>query len=344
MYKLKDPKWIAQRNQIIEDFKKEKGITTKAIPFIIHPEWFGELCSRIHDNKYDYSKVIYKNNKEKVIIICPIHGEFLISPSEHLRGVGCRACNLKYDQLTATDTESFIRISKSIHGENTFDYSKTVFKSMNQKVILICNNCGLEFETQPSKHIRKKNGCPHCNRIKAGKSHAWTKEKFIEEANKIHHNAYDYTESIYIDSYTPLKIRCKEHNEYFWVSPSNHIHSKQGCPLCRGSISKGEQDIKIFLEENNIKYFSQFTFENCKDINPLPFDFYLPDYNCCIEYQGKQHFKPVEKWGGIKNLETYQKHDQIKKDYCNKENITLIEILYNEKTIPKLKEELNKIH
>ena len=78
------------------------------------------------------------------------------------------------------------------------------------------------------------------------------------------------------------------------------------------------------------KYEFQKRFEDCKDKKQLPFDFYLPDYNCCIEYDGRQHFQAIEYWGGEEVFQLTQFHDQIKNDYCKENNIRLIRIKYDE--------------
>lgn len=96
--------------------------------------------------------------------------------------------------------------------------------------------------------------------------------------------------------------------------------------------SLGETAIKIILEENHIIYNVQHTFNGCKDTNKLPFDFYLPDYNVAIEYQGKQHFNPSKNWNShylteeesIKEFERNQKHDQIKREFCEQSDIILL--------------------
>ncbi len=66
------------------------------------------------------------------------------------------------------------------------------------------------------------------------------------------------------------------------------------------NISHGEFYIKTILEENNIKFEPQYKFDNCKNKFKLPFDFYLPDYNMCIEYDGLQHYRPIERFGAMR--------------------------------------------
>ena len=212
----------------------------------------------IHGNKYDYSLVNYVNNKTKVKIICPIHGEFEQIPNGHLSGYGCSKCTNKFK----LNTTIFIEKSKNIHGDK-YDYSLVNYINQRIKIKIICPIHG-EFEQQPNKHLK---GC--------------------------------------------------------------------GCKKC--SESKGERMIRQYLEDNNIEYLPQHKFNNCKYKNELPFDFYLPDYNICIEYNGAQHYKPVKYWGGIDTLNKIKIRDKIKKKYCLYNNIKLITIRYNENILNKLK-------
>ena len=100
-----------------------------------------------------------------------------------------------------------------------------------------------------------------------------------------------------------------------------------GCPKCKSS--RGEQLIINFLKNNNIKFVFQKKFENCKYKRLLSYDFYLPDKNICIEFDGIQHFKPINKFGGEQGLLNRQNNDEIKNIYCHTNNIKLIRIKYN---------------
>lgn len=116
-----------------------------------------------------------------------------------------------------------------------------------------------------------------------------------------------------------------------------HICSCHGCPYC--NQSKGELRIQNWLDKHLIVYKAQFRFKECKDKRSLPFDFYLPTYNICIEFQGKQHYdQNYYKWrnNSFKNFKTQQKHDQIKRDFCKNKGIKLLEIKYNEEVENKL--------
>ena len=111
----------------------------------------------------------------------------------------------------------------------------------------------------------------------------------------------------------------------------NHIHKKQGCPICNDS--KGEKEISMLLDKKNIIHIRQNKFEDCKNTQCLPFDFYLPEYDMCIEYDGRQHFEPVYDFGGLDQFEKTKRNDNIKNEYCKNNNIKLLRISYKENII-----------
>jgi len=114
------------------------------------------------------------------------------------------------------------------------------------------------------------------------------------------------------------------------------MHLKgQGCPICKES--KGEKKVREFLIKHNIIFIPQHTFFECKNTNVLPFDFYLPDYNTCIEYDGIQHFKPVNRFGGEKGFLLTKQNDLIKNKFCLVNKINLIRIPYFDNITSHLK-------
>lgn len=88
--------------------------------------------------------------------------------------------------------------------------------------------------------------------------------------------------------------------------------------------SKGELKIAKILLNNEIIFEEQKKFDNCKRKNHLPFDFYLPDFNICIEFDGIHHFQPKDVWGGLENFEKIKERDSIKNDFCLKNKIFLL--------------------
>lgn len=226
--------------------------------------------------------------------------------------------------------EDFIQRAKAVHGDK-YDYSLVNYINAHTKIKIICKEHGI-FKQIPNNHTSKKFGCQLC-----GYDKIWnirgkiTTKDFIKRAIKLHNNLYDYSLVEYIHSHVKIKIICKKHG-IFKQTPTNHLNRK-GCPYCYNSI--GETKIKQWLEEYNINFIQQKRFKDCKNKRQLPFDFYLPNHNACIEYDGQQHFKPIQ-FGGIsiKNainrFEKTKSNDKIKTKYCKNNNILLIRISYQE--------------
>ena len=281
---------------------------------------------KIHDIKYDYSLVEYVNYLTKVKIICPIHGEFEKTPIWHIKGSGCRKC---YGNDIKT-TEQFILDAKKVHGDR-YDYSLVKYVNNKKEVEIICSIHGI-FEQSPIVHL-KNHGCQKCAGVIKGEHLRYTTEEFIKMSNKIHNNKYDYSLANYINIETKIKIICSKHGEFNQIS-NYHLHGN-GCPIC--CESRGEYSIRKLLENNNIDFKARKIFNNCKNIRCLPFDFYLPNHNTCIEYDGIQHFEPIDFFGGEIALKSLKERDNIKTEYCKNNNINLLRIKFNE----NIKEKLN---
>ena len=155
---------------------------------------FIEKAKLIHNGKYDYSKVKYKNNHTKVTIICPTHGEFEQIPSMHLKGQGCPKCGniITSKKLTHT-TKEFIEKARKVHG-NKYNYNKVKYIDVKTKVIIICPIHG-EFEQTPDNHINQKSGCPICalenSNYKQGIYNLKHPEKYEFNHNPIYRSSYE---------------------------------------------------------------------------------------------------------------------------------------------------------
>jgi hypothetical protein len=265
-------------------------------------------ANNIFNFRYKYDKVNYINNSTKVIITCTIHGDFIQSPKVHLKGNGCSKCSKNYKYTTS----EYINLCVKKHGDK-FDYSNTLYINSNSKIKYLCKKCNNEVEQLAREHL--KSGCKYC--------YSLTTQKFIKKSIEIHGSKYDYSKVNY-NGYNKVDIICKKHG-IFKQSPMHHIHSKQGCPKCK--TSKGEREIINYLESSNINYIYQKKFEN---LPKLRFDFYIPNYNICIEYNGLQHYEAVKWFGGKNALIRQQNRDFLKKEYCDKNKIILEIIKYDD--------------
>jgi very-short-patch-repair endonuclease len=225
-----------------------------------------------------------------------------------------------------SSTEEFIQKAILIHG-NKYNYTLVQYIKNKIKVKIICLIHGI-FEQTPDAHLQGR-GCQKCvNREKV------TTDGFIQKAILVHGNKYDYSLSIYINSQTKIKIRCIKHNHIFEQTPHSHL-AGGGCPKCANGYSKYEDMIEYHLKNYNINFIREHRFIDCVGIkNKLPFDFYLPDHNICIEFDGMHHYEPLY---GINKLNIIKKLDSIKTKYCLDNNIKLIRIPYWEyKTIESI--------
>jgi hypothetical protein len=280
---------------------------------------FINKSTTLHKNKYDYSLVEYKNTKTLVKIICPSHGLFLQRPEHHMRGQGCSQCgNLQKGISQRNNLQSFIEKAKLIH-KDKYDYSLAIYLTSKIKIKIICPIHGI-WEQKPNHHLLGK-GCRQCSG-----SAKLTTEIFVNRALEIHENKYDYSLVVYKGHYEKVNVICPIHG-IFEQGAGSHL-SGVGCPQC--IESKGEKEIFNFLILKGILFETQKAFDGCKLKKKLRFDFFLPEKNMCIEYDGEQHFIPVKKWGGIENLEIIQKRDKIKAKFCQDNNIQLLRISYKE--------------
>ena len=282
-------------------------------------------------NKYEYDFTGFKNTKSYIILICEEHGDSPVRIDKLISGQICPKCSKKIsNEKLRKSKEKYIEECNIKH-KNKYDYSLLIYEKCNSYINVICPYHG-KFEIRADHH-RSGQGCRECYLIKNCKIHSKSIEKFIEDSKEIHGDFFDYSNVEYINNKTPVIIICPYHGE-FKQTPHLHTIKKCGCPFCKQS--KGEKEIKKYLKMNKMKFIEQKRFENCKNKNKLPFDFYLPDLNVCIEYDGKQHFESVEFFGGEKAFYKIKENDKIKNQYCLENNIGLIRISYKDDINQKL--------
>ncbi|GGD27058.1 hypothetical protein [Flavobacterium orientale] len=292
-------------------------------------ETFLSQAKEIHCDKYDYSKVEWKNTTSKISIICPIHGEFTQIPQNHIRlKCGCRKCGreIAKSKINKYNTEYFIKNAKKVHG-NKYDYSMSQCFNATDKVEISCSVHGI-FKQIANQHLQG-HGCPTCNFDQMAKDRAMGKDLFICKAKELHGEKYDYSKVDYINGQTNVCLICLIHGE-FEVTPNNHLSKKSGCPIC--NESKLERELTSILDKKNVNYERQKRF---KWLGRQSLDLYLPEYNLAIECQGIQHFKPVdfagkgERWAN-QSFEKVKERDDIKLRKCLAYNVKMIYVIDNE--------------
>ena len=253
----------------------------------------------------------YVKNNIKIKVRCKIDGyEWEVKPNNLLNNQGCPKC---YGNIKKT-TEEFKRemkeINKNIEVLGEYINDKTKIKCR-------CKKDGYEWEARPNSLLNGQ-GCPKCyGNIRK------TTEEFINELKEVNGDIEVLGE--YVNNKTKIKCRCRV-DGYIWEMTPNNLLNNQGCPKC--NESKGEKAVAKYLDSRNIKYESQYKFNDCKSKTKLPFDFYIPSKNIVIEYDGRQHFELIDYFGGFNSFVEGKIRDTIKTIYCKENNIKLIRIAY----------------
>ena len=272
-------------------------------------EQFIKEANKIHNNKYTYLNLDYKNDKTKILIQCPQHGEFYQTPNSHLGGHGCPLCS----NNKKSNTDEFIRKAIEVHGDR-YNYSKTIYNGANNNVKIICPEHG-EFEQVAYIHLKGAK-CSIC----MGKNQKTT-EQFINESNNKYNSRFDYSKTNYIKAHDKVIIICPKHGE-FEQTPDCHLRTNNGCPMCAAEItvSSIEKEIIYFLKDDlNIQNIKR---NKRNIITPKELDIFLPEYNVAIEFDGLYYHSEL--------FQKDKKYHLNKTELCQEKNIRLVHIFEDE--------------
>ena len=229
-------------------------------------ETFVTKANIVHNSKYAYRSVSYKNVDTKVSITCSEHGEFLQTPHDHLSGVGCPKCA----GLNRRTTQEFIDEVTLIHGD-TYDYSEVAYVNSTTPVRILCKTHG-EFLQKPVNHKQGK-GCPTCGGVATE-----TTAEFVKRLVARLGDAYNYSKVSYVNKFTNIEIVCEQHGSFYQL-PYNH-YAGSGCPKCASTdVSRPEQVLADALVE--FKPTKNRTLLNGKEL-----DLYFENHNLAVEVNG----------------------------------------------------------
>lgn len=296
----------------------------------------GYIFTKYKDKFFVRAEDLTKTSKAKVKVICDYCGKEYEMNWYHYKldvldkNTNCCCYNCRHIKRYTNDIEKrrnclYQKALKKCQ-ENNYQFISPKDNIINNISIVQyqCPIHGLQ-EMRINNLIQGKK-CPKCNKDNARNRYKLNKkevERRIEQYGSIVLNSDDYINQ----DCKNLKIICIRCGKIFQTSLSDFTqHEGQICKNCSKCESKGEIKIRMYLESNNINFIQEKWFSDCRDIKPLPFDFYLPDYNICIEFDGEQHYK--DKGNFSTSLKYTQHHDKIKTDYCNNKNITLLRIPY----------------
>lgn len=291
----------------------------------INRKWDTEKFSKkVKEISSDYELVSeYNSNHTKVKMRHLVCGNiYEVTPTNFLRNVGwCSYCAQK--QRIKTMTKDIDTFKDDVYSRVQDEYTViSDYVNTNTKISFIHSICNHEFRMTPSNFLQGQR-CPFCN---SSVSKRYTNEQAQELITNKLEDTY-ILQSDYKNNHTKIDVfhvNCKK----IWKTTLRDILAGNRCPLCT-AMSKGEEKIFNYLKTKNESSIFQYRIDDCKNILPLPFDFYVPAYKLLIEYDGRQHFEPIF---GKDTLEKTIKNDNIKNQFCldNSDKYNFIRIPYTE--------------
>lgn len=323
------------------------------MPIKLTKEEFLKRAISIHSNAYDYTRTKFINIRSKITVNCPIHGDFTVLAKSHIyrrpdantlvSSGTCPKCaniisnNNRAKKTPPTSDKEIIAVYKRLYPKYTFKnkidrvwiISKKTKERYQKRIITFeCPQHGIQKVPWRPKIENKKDICLLCSieRKRVPQS------VFLDKLKNKFGNTVDYSKVVYINGSTPVTLTCPTHGE-FNASPDDLLRKTRrlmACPKC--CKSDGEELIKRFLVLNKIEYIRQYRLPMFKARGlKLYYDFYLPKLNLLIEFDGIQHFIPIEAWGGLENLKNIQRRDELKNKYAKAYDIPLLRIPYKDK-------------
>lgn len=288
-------------------------------------EDYKNRCDILNDEYIGFEK----NHKGDTLIkyICRKHIEKGIQITDwghfRIQKNSCRYCSGRA-RTTAEAQEMVLNPNIELISEYT---------GTEKPIKCLCHKCGNVWITnRPLDLFKREGGCPVCAKESRGNKRRKTTDDFVKDMNKVNPNIEVLGE--YHGAHKLIKCKCIVDN-YTWSSyPSNLLNGSAGCPIC--NMSLGEKAIIKFMNDHKITYTKQKTFPECKDSGLLRFDVFDEDNNIAIEFQGEQHYFPIDFAGRGDDYasEQYEKlkiRDKIKEEYCKNNNIMLVQIPYWER-------------
>lgn len=200
---------------------------------------FIERSHKVHNNKYIYSHTQYgKNQKDPVVITCPLHGNFTKTPMNHLQGQGCQQCgSVSQSKSQQLSYSQFVEKAREIHG------NRYIYKETASKVQVVCRVHG-EISTSSSNHLQGK-GCQTCGAIRAARLRTNYYKDIVETLSAKYPHSRFYPHEGRITKTTKIPVLCTIHEKVFYATINNQLQG-HGCPLCgnssKGSLRRNYQD------------------------------------------------------------------------------------------------------
>ena len=284
-----------------------------------HQEFISQM-SKINENIDILTE--YEKDNIKVLCRCKMCGfEWWSAPSNLLQCKGCKQCH--FNNMKITRRKSHKQFVKELYEINSNINVLSEYVGAKNKVDCECLIHNERFSMTGGHLLRGETGCKECINIKFHLGGLKSHEQFIKEI-------FDINPSIevvgkYDGAKSNIEVKCLKCG-HIWSPVASSLLCGYGCPCCKRS--KGEEKIEKYLIDNNINFESQKKFSDLRNTLPLSYDFYLPEYNTLIEYQGQFHDGSTSIVLKEKYFDKQQKNDKLKRDYADNNNYNLLEIWY----------------
>lgn len=338
---------LSKRKKINSDYlsKKQQVEKREERNKLKLEEYLSKSRNKYKDT-FDYT-LVKSNDFVRTTLICKKHNKIIkIQWSKHLiqECGGCITCSKELFSFKTKSANLLYRKEKFENWkkkyENNYILGNPLLYMDAEFISIHCTIHNTNYKSNIASLYRSKTCCCHdCNNDSLAKARSFTTEEFISKSKIVHCEKYSYEKSIYKNARLKLIITCPIHGD-FKQDGRSHLQGC-GCPIC--DSSKGELAIFNYLKQNKLYYKREYRFPDCKDKRPLPFDFAIfydkekTKLKCLIEFDGIQHFKAIEWFGGEKSYLSNVKRDTIKNNYCLFHAIPLFRIPYwQEDNIPNL--------
>lgn len=307
------------------------------------------ICSRVYAKRpiHESNIVIHKipldfskGNKTKLDLLClscSYQWNTCSINSYCSKKYGCPRCNkrVRYTNKSIHDIIEYSNLNSTESTLKIIDINE--ISGNSTRVLVQCKKCSHEWKKEVRHIIANRSSCPIC-----AKNYKFTEENVIQRIYSIKDPEITNIVCTKIpknpkyNTYLDLKcIKCN--NEWSTTTISSYIYNNIRCGICSKNKSLPVLEMEKILSENGIEFIMEHRFPDCKNINPLPFDFYIPEVGVCIEYDGIQHYKSIEHWGGQQALDYRKANDKIKDKYCLDAGIKLYRISYRTDHVLEIK-------
>lgn len=264
----------------------------------------------IEEEGYILISNTYNNAKDKLQMVCPQGHNIKMNWNNFKSGRRCKECG-KHRMGTRVNEQDI----------------KTYVESQNYTLleINIVNHVTRIKVLCPYGHVYEVKWQHFKNGVRCPKEKGGVKFNYEEVCKYVNEQGYTLLDSVYKGVYDKLNLICPK-GHHCSISFHNFKNGQTRCRKCKES--KGEKEVSRVLDELGMNYKTQYVFDKCEYKRSLPFDFYIPHYNVCIEYDGEQHYKKEGSFGNINSYKEISKRDEIKTNFCLNNEIELIRIPY----------------